>query len=767
MANLNFRWGSYADFKTQILDKDGAVKNGTIYVATHDSEDGHNGVSMFIGNNGKAERVQGTVLYFESLNEFATHTSPPYSSDVIYFLAQENALVRWDPNITDGKGEEPGGWVQLNVTAGSFNSQLETISSAIDNINSAIATNGQAIAANKAAIEENEAAIAVNAQAIADNKAAIEANDGELADHETRIAELERVVGDEDSGLVSTVNNHGTLLVEHGNTLNNHTGRIETLESGVADNEAAIAANDGAIKALQQRMEAVDGESGEIAGLKTRVGKLETFQTDTTTTLTEMNAAIVEAQETADQGVADAKTNKDNLDALTERVDTIDSDLNSETTGLKARMTAVETKNSTQDDEIANIKINATNLANRVTDVESDLNTATTGLKARMTTAESDIDTLQSQMENLIKTDGRLDTIEDAAAALTERVGKNETDIADLKTNLKNVSDTVTDQGETLDDHETRLEAAEGTIETHTNNISDLNDHINRIDGIIGTGSSSDTLSGRLEQAEKDIADLKVTDTNLNTAIGNNATAIGNLADRVTALDSTDGRVAAIEGRLSTAENTISNQGQTLSNHGTSISDLQTLTGTHATSIADLQQTKADLTYVNDMKGQLSDQIAADINAANSMTYQDGVGAPEDLPSEGENTTAGWPLRVGDTYIVTESFEMTVKGIADPINVYPGDLLVATGTEEDGAIANNTLAWVHVKSGYIFEHEAKLTNETVTAKQSVVTKLSSHIAPRTGDLGSFTLKSLNENLEINLNANTIEINSVWLGFTDA
>lgn len=149
MANLNFRWGKYSDFQSQVVTGNKA-KEGTIYVATHEN---NRGASLFIGvDGGKTERIQGSVLFFSDLEEFQNKTTPPYSEDVIYFLAANNALVRWT-------GEE---WVQLNVTADIFATDLE-------DINKAIGENATAIALNAGAIEVNRGAIAANLQAIQSN----------------------------------------------------------------------------------------------------------------------------------------------------------------------------------------------------------------------------------------------------------------------------------------------------------------------------------------------------------------------------------------------------------------------------------------------------------------------------------------------------------------------------------------------------------------------------------------------------------------------
>ena len=107
-----------------------------IYVATHEN---NRGASLFVGvDGGKAERIQGTVLFFSDLAEFKSKTQPPYSEDVIYFLAANNALVRWD-------GEE---WIQLNVTADTFTADLTEINKTVgENADGNMVIRGECVSA--------------------------------------------------------------------------------------------------------------------------------------------------------------------------------------------------------------------------------------------------------------------------------------------------------------------------------------------------------------------------------------------------------------------------------------------------------------------------------------------------------------------------------------------------------------------------------------------------------------------------------------------
>ena len=757
MANLNFRWGKYSDFQSQVVTGNKA-KEGTIYVATHEN---NRGASLFIGvDGGKAERIQGSVLFFSDLAEFKSNTQPPYSEDVIYFLAANNALVRWT-------GSE---WIQLNVTADTFTADLAEI-------NKAVGENATAIALNAAAIETNKGAIAANLKAIQENDQdilglqgrmdAVDGENGKLANHENRIKGLEDVVGDANKGLVADVAAHAATLAQQANTLTDHNNRITANDTLAKANKAAIESNDADILALQNRMTAVDdATNGTVAKLTARVVTLEEFKTNTEVLLTQMDTRITTAQNQADKGVADALVNKNALDALTGRVSTVENDLNTADTGIKARLTAVESK--------ANGNANAI----------SGLDTTVAGIAGRVGTAENNITTLQGQMTNLIKEDGRLDQIEDAAGALTNRVKAVEDDLNTATTGVKaklegviskagDLESTLTQTNKDLDkaeeaiqDHAGRIGDLEEAAEKAADDILDLNDAIDNINEIIGTGTGGDSLTGRVGKLESDLSALDATVAGIDGEVGKNADAIEDLDERVTALDkATTGRVALVEAKAVANEGKIAENAAAIAGHKTRIETVEGKASANETAIAGLNTNKADKTYVDGIKSDLQDQIAAEINAANSLSYQGGI-ASDTLPAAGENNAQGEKLKIGDTYIVTGAFEVSnVQGATGKVMAYPGDLLIATGTETAGAISGN-LKWVHVKSGYVAEHEAHLTVAEVTDNKVVAASLSSHVNPLSGDLGKLTLKAVNENMTIDVVNGVVEINNVWLGFTD-
>lgn len=157
----------------------------------------------------------------------------------------------------------------------------------------------------------------------------------------------------------------------------------------------------------------------------------------------------------------------------------------------------------------------------------------------------------------------------------------------------------------------------------------------------------------------------------------------------------------------------------------------------------------------------LEETIASEINAANGMTYKGGVGSTNDI----NGITAP---EIGDTYVATQAFTFTQEG--KTVQVYAGDLLVASGTETNGVITAN-LKWTLVNTGYIQSHEATLGVAAITKGAQI--NLNSYVSalsgtPNSGDLGKVQIVSDNLMISSSYDEATktseIKINAVWGDF---
>jgi hypothetical protein len=131
------------------------------------------------------------------------------------------------------------------------------------------------------------------------------------------------------------------------------------------------------------------------------------------------------------------------------------------------------------------------------------------------------------------------------------------------------------------------------------------------------------------------------------------------------------------------------------------------------------------------------------------MDFKGGVTA---LPSDTN-------VKVGDTYVATESFEIQ-KG-DDKVVVYPGDLLIASGEEDEstGYIPSNDVVWNHVKTGYVEEHQPELSG----ADNKI--SLTSYVGQNkdvVGDLGAIEFaKAEGSNVTVAVAANKVTIGMEW------
>ena len=113
MANLAFKQGLWSDNMFGDSKRSGsAIQNfseGTLYVVTDQKAiylDTYQNKTATTANQQRI-RLQGTIQYYESVQAWSQAVQPPYNSDVIYFIANKDALMRYDGTK----------WVQLNTTA--------------------------------------------------------------------------------------------------------------------------------------------------------------------------------------------------------------------------------------------------------------------------------------------------------------------------------------------------------------------------------------------------------------------------------------------------------------------------------------------------------------------------------------------------------------------------------------------------------------------------------------------------------------------------
>lgn len=327
---LKLKWGSYKNLPAAISNSD----IGTIFVTKDEG-------SLYLGAaSGQAPmRIQGTVQYHSNLTSFAEGVTPPYSPEVIYYIASVNALVRWDnTKYVDGQGKEQDGkFVRINVTAAEFDTLSATVSqhqTNITNINTQVGTN----TTNIENLQTTTAALEEAVEALE----ALTGTGGAGDSLTSRIAALE-----------SWTTTYQTIIEDHGvsihelsegkvdkTTLEGVTKQIATLEADNATNKDNISAlatsvetiNDTTVpnltKLIGDNSTNIQNLSDQFAGYYTRteVDTLNKSVTDainaTNQTVGTQGSNITALQNwktnTADAAVAQVALNKTNIQTLSQ-----------------------------------------------------------------------------------------------------------------------------------------------------------------------------------------------------------------------------------------------------------------------------------------------------------------------------------------------------------------------------------------------------------------------------------------------------------------
>ena len=283
LMGISFKKGSYDDFKSKIVDQNKSVP-GALYFTTDEG-----GLYLGVEEDKAPKRIQGVVQYYDSTTAFKQATKPPYSSDVIYYLANENALIRWD----SAQNEGAGGFIILNVTASEFSSTVASFNEKIGEIKLTETKDGKS--------EDREVSIAEKIGNIED------ANNNKIS------------VADKFSSLETTISTLGELIGT--GTDSNATSLVDRLESleGKVDVEGTVTgAISSSVSDLETRLVGAGEEATEndptITGAKMYADNA------VNSAEAELTAAIATAKGEAIDAAAQDATKKAN-DAKGEAID--------------------------------------------------------------------------------------------------------------------------------------------------------------------------------------------------------------------------------------------------------------------------------------------------------------------------------------------------------------------------------------------------------------------------------------------------------------
>lgn len=444
---------------------------------------------------------------------------------------------------------------------------------------------------------------------------------------------------------------------------------------------------------------------------------------------------------TSAQMAADIKTNTENISGLSDNLSDLTDTVAANKEAIEATVAGIDGRLTTAEGAIATLQgeivLKATQedlekLAETVTE-QGDL---IAGITQNYVTNETFNTTVEGINADIKEINDALGLGDDATGTIANRLGALEADnvtnkknIADNAEDIKNLQDGLSDTNDAVDDLDGRLTTAEGEIDTLQQDLDKAEEDLGKVTERVTTAEGEiDTLQGEMTQAKSDIGGLQdaVSDLQSDSATKEeleqvNTNLTNEINDLKTKTDNTNTALNNLTTRVGTAEGTIAGHTEALSQ------------------INDTLTTLATKEELSDLSDELKAEIDSDIMAANAMTYKGGVdGNTKVLPTA--------DVTIGDTYVVTKEFVLGDK------TVQPGDLLIAQGTEVNGAIDPDTLVWDHVATGYSSVHNPKLE---VNDNAIVLTDFANN------PLGEVTLNSNSENIVITTDGSTINFDFKW------
>ena len=678
MSMLKFRRGSYSQINKAPLD------NGAVYIATDEK-------AMYVDTAEGRIRI-GDFIRVASISEIPK----PYSETAVYYVENANALLGYKKN-EDGTGK----WTQINGTEDLAN-RITAVEGTLATQSSDISTLKIDVAANKTAIgvasSEGVEATGLNKK-IEDNAADIEAlktaigmgGESGTEDLNSRLSQVESDI-DTLEGTVeaqgNTINQHTTTIGEHATklgeletALNNHKTEagntyatkteLNTVKSDLqAEIDTDVAAEktraEAAEKALDDSIKAVE----LVANSAVQNSVFEAFKTSNTADIgTAKNEAIGAAEDYTDGKIANEISRADGKYATKIELQATDGVVAGHTTTLNTLTGDANTVGSVA-------------AAKKAADDAAIL----AGTKTTMTEVEAKDYATKAEAQSYANgKDAAISAAQDAANAAQADATQA---LADAKKANDAIGNTEGGLVKDIADNKTAVAAAQKAIDDYKTEHAD--DYTNEeIEGLVEAASGS--ASGALAAAQ---AAQKAADDAQDAADAAQETADNALPKSEFETFKTTNTDAIAEAKKAGTD-----AAQIAEANGEAISTLQTAVNTLN---GDVSTDGSVAKAVADAKTELEGKITDEINAANAMNYVNGIAIGEDLPTM---------VPAGSTYVAKDAL-----GIINNENVLPGDLLIATGEEDDvkvidgktiSVISNPT--WTVVHTGYDADLEQTIT----------------------------------------------------------
>ena len=697
---LKFRKGTHASLVNQ------DIVAGTVYVTTDEK-------AMYVDISA-TERIRlGQIVNFATLTEFQNflnNTIPPYSEEAFYYVEDKNALLKWvsDDNTTSVGGvDTKGTWKQINSTQAvteainGVSQRITTLEGTVGNastglvkdVNALKSTVGDANSGLVQSVATNAADIDTLEEAIVTGENAKEGTIGKLV---TQIgADLDVAEGEIDA-LQTLTNGHTTTIGEHTTAIGNLNTALTNYKTEVGNTYATKTELANEKKALQAEIDSDVAAEAElrVQGDEANANAITAINTKIGDANGGMVADIARAQATADGAVtAIGDANSGLTKEVNARVKTSDFEAfkitNTEAIGAvedkaDAAQGAANAANANAETRVLKDTYNAFLEANtqNIADAKAAGTTAQTNLTNYINAHADDYD--NDKIDELIS---GVSSSANTNAAAIEQLGK------DLAAHAEEAEETYAKIGDSYLKSETYTKTeADDAIKAkvdaeaksrddqdkiHTQAIADIKATIGDATNGLVADIAAAKKAGDDAQADFDAWEQAHLNDYTNEQIDNKIKVAKDAADAAQA--DADANTQSINGLTATVNK---------------------LDGTETTEGSVKQQIAA-------AKKALQDEIDADIRAANAMEFEKGVSASSELPTSAKN---------GATCVAKASFTL-----AGGEQVRPGDLLIATGTEDatTGLITNPS--WTLVHTGY--DASLEQTLDTVDGKIALTSKV--------------------------------------------
>lgn len=518
MANILFKKGSHAEFKENILNGNKADA-GTLYFTEDEG-------GLYLGKTGgTVQRIQGVVQQFATFTDFQNDVTPPYATDVIYYIAEKSALIQWvEAKVVDGE-TVAAHWKVLNATAAELAAEVaarEALAGRVTTAESDIAGHTTTIGE----IQESITAINGNIETINGNITDITEADGII---DTKVAASARALTTEINKKVDTTT-YDAFIAAQTTAWSGNTEAHGTMTEAIEANAEAIEGHAGEISDIKETLSALTGGEGAGGTIADMIEKavsdeakareeadngLDGRISGLTTDLSGYKETVSSTYATKDELTSHANTAASTYatkNELTTHANTAAS--------TYATQTALATVSGVADAAKAAAQTNANNISELTSTVSSTYATKTE-LSTHVSTAASTYETIA----NVTKAK------EDLTKAITDEADRAKGIESGLRTDINGIDGRVA----TLETWFNAAEDEDGTIESLTELLNYLEAHKGEATDMAGdiqaNANAIEVLEGYVGVPASGAGETAVQASGLHAAVD---TVANNLASEIT-----------------------------------------------------------------------------------------------------------------------------------------------------------------------------------------------------------------------------------------